>query len=170
MDIGREWAAFAGAQFTLMGISLAAAARGKAEDALSWERQWRAAVGAAEPAREEAPRLRRLTIVYRLGGAFFAAFGAVLLFSVATGRGPYVAREAGPEALIGGIFFTLCGAVLAVNGWLRRGRRGPRFLDGELLADGAPPPAGERVAALCARATIALFLVFGIRLLRQALS
>jgi hypothetical protein len=86
MDIGREWAAFAGAQFTLMGISLGAAARVKAEDALSWERQWRAAVGAGEPAREEAPRLRRLTLAYRLGGAFFAALGAVLLFSAATGR------------------------------------------------------------------------------------
>lgn len=169
MDISRAWAAFAGAQFALMGISLAAAARVKAEDALSWDRQWRSAVRAPEPARDEPSRRRRLTVMYRAGGVFFAALGAVLLAAAATGRGPFVARETGREALLGGVVFTGCGAVLAVNGWLRRGRRGPRFLDGELLANDAPLPLGERVAAFCARATIALFLAFGLFLLRRSL-
>lgn len=168
MTPAREWAAFAGGQFALMGTALAAAARSKAEDALSWERQWRAAVGAPEPVADEAPRRRRLVLAYRLGGAFFAAFGAVLLVSAATGAGPFVARETGREALFGGIFFTACAAVLAVNGWLRRRPRGPRFLDGELLADDAPLPLGERVAAVCSRATIVLFLAFGLRLLFEA--
>lgn len=166
MNVSREWAAFAGAQFALMGISLAAAARSSAEDALSWERQWRAAVGAAEPARDEAPRRRRLMLAYRLGGLFFAAAGFALLLASATGRGPFVARQAGREVLFGGVFFTASGVVLAVNAWLRRGRRAPRFLEGELLADGAPLPFGERVAAVCSRVMIALFLVFGLRLLR----
>lgn len=168
MNLAREWAAFAGALFALMGVALAADARGKAEDAVNWERQWRAAVGAPEPSRDEAPRRRRLALAYRLGGAVFAAFGVVLLVSAATGRGPFVAREVGREALIGGIFFTACGAVLAVNGWLRRGRRGPRFLEGVLLADDAPPSPGERIGTACARATIALFLGFGVRLLLEA--
>lgn len=170
MDLSRAWAAFAGAQFALMGISLAAAARVKAEDALSWDRQWRAAVGAPEPARDEPSRRRRLIALYRAGGAVFAALGTVLLTAAATGRGPFAARETGREALLGGVFFTGCGAVLAVNGWLRRGRRGPRFLEGELLAEGAPLPVGERVAAFCARATIALFLAFGLFLLRGSLA
>ena len=168
MSPAREWAAFAGAQFALMGVSLAAAARSKADEALSWERQWRAAVGAPEPANDAASRRRGLTLAYRAGGAAFALLGAVLLASAAAGRGPFVVRQSGREALFGGVFFTACGAVLAVNGWLRRRPRGPRFLDGELLADGEPLPFGERVAAFCARATIVLFLAFGLRLLMSA--
>jgi hypothetical protein len=169
MIVAREWTAFAGALFTLIGISLAAAARRSAEDALSWERQWRTAVGAPEPGRDDEPRRRRLILAYRFGGLFFAVAGLGLLFAAVTGRAPFVAREGGREALIGGIFFTACGVVLVVNAWLRRGRRAPRFLEGELLAEGAPLPLGERVAAVCSRAIIALFLVFGLRLLRAGL-
>ncbi|MDD5304647.1 MAG: hypothetical protein PHS14_16250 [Elusimicrobia bacterium] len=169
MNVAREWAAFAGAQFALMGISLAAAARRNASDALAWERQWRVAVGAPEPGRDEEPRRRRLVLAYRFGGLFFAGVGLVLLLCAATGRAPFSAREPGREVLFGGIFFTACGAVLTVNAWLRRGPRAPRFLEGELLADGAPLPLGERVAAACWRGMIALFLVFGLRLLREGL-
>ena len=169
MNVSREWAAFAGAQFALMGVSLAAAARSSAEDALSWERQWRTAVGAPEPVHDEAPHRRRLVLAYRAGGIVFAGIGLALLLAAATGRAPFASRAGGREVLIGGIFFTACSAVLAVNAWLRRGRRAPRFLEGELLAEGAPLPLGERVASACSRAMIALFLLFGLRLLREAL-
>ncbi len=165
MNLAREWTVFAGALFALMGVSLASAARRNAEDALSWERQWRTAVGAPEPARDEEPRRRRLVRAYRLGGILFAAAGLVLLFFAATGRAPIAVREPGRESLFGGIFFTACGAVLAINGWLRRGRRAPRFLEGELLAEDAPLPPGERVAAACSRVMIALLFAFGLRLL-----
>lgn len=168
MNPAREWAAFAGALFALMGVSLAAAARRSAEDALSWERQWRVAVGAPEPAGDEEPRRRRLTLWYRLGGVFFAAAGLGLLIAAATGRAPFAGRGAGRDALFGGVFFTACGAVLAVNAWLRR-KRAPRFLDGVLLDPEAPLPFGERVAASCSRAMIVLFLAFGLRLLREGL-
>jgi len=168
MNLAREWTAVAGALFALMGVSLAAAARRSAEDALSWERQWRAAVGAPEPVRDEAPRRRRLVLAYRAGGVFFAGAGLVLLVLAATGRAPFAERGAGRDALFGGIFFTACGVVLAVNAWLRR-KRAPRFLDGELLGDEAPVPLGERVADFCGRGMIVLFLSFGVRLLREAL-
>lgn len=168
MDLAREWAAFAGALFALMGTSLASAARRSAEDALSWERQWRVAVGSTEPAGDEEPRRRRLVLAYRAGGSVFAAAGLVLLVLAATGRAPFAGRGAGRDALFGGIFFTLCGLVLAVNAWLRR-KRAPRFLDGELLDPETPLPLGERVAAVCTHGMIVLFLAFGTRLLRVGL-
>ena len=169
MNVAREWATFVGVLFTLMGISLASAARRSAADALSWERQWRVAVGAAEPVRGEEPLRRRLMLAYRAGGLFFAGAGVFLLACVATGRATFAVREGGREALIGGIFFTACGVVLAINAWLRRGRRAPRFLDGELLAEEAPSPLGERVAAVCGHAMTVLFFTFGLRLLREGL-
>lgn len=172
MDLAREWAAFAGALFALMGTSLASAARRSAEDALSWERQWRVAVGSTEPAGDEEPRRRRLVLAYRAGGSVFAAAGLVLLVLAATGRAPFAGRgagrDAGRDALFGGVFFTACGLVLAVNAWLRR-KRAPRFLDGELLDPETPLPLGERVAAVCTRGMIVLFLAFGMRLLRVGL-
>jgi len=160
---------FVGILFTLMGISLAAAARRSAADALSWERQWRTAVGAAEPVRDEEPRRRRLMLAYRVGGFIFAGAGVLLLLLVATGRAAFAVRGGGREALIGGVLFTACGVVMAVNAWLRRGRRAPQFLDGELLAEEAPLPFGERVAAVCGHAMTVLFFAFGLRLLREGL-
>lgn len=168
MNIAREWTAFAGVLFSLMGISLAAGARRGAEDALSWERQWRAAVGAPEPARDDEPRRRRIALAYRIGGLFFAGAGLGLLYAAGTGQAPYLARGGGKDALFGGVFFTACGAVMAVNAWLHR-RRAPRFLEGELLAEDVPLPLGERVSQACSRGMIALFLVFGVRLLREGL-
>ena len=168
MSVAREWATFSGALFLLMGVSLAAAARRSAEDALSWERQWRVAVGSSEPAGDEEPRRRLLVLAYRAGGAVFAAAGLVLLVLAATGRAPFAGRGAGRDALFGGVFFTACGLVLAVNAWLRR-KRAPRFLDGELLGPETPLPLGERVAAVCTRGMIVLFLSFGARLLRVGL-
>ncbi len=167
MDISGEWTAFAGALFSLMGVSLAAAARKNADDALAWERQWRVAVGAPEIVRDDEPRRRRFTLGYRFGGLFFGGIGLVLLYLAATGRAP-AAPSSGREALFSGVFFTACGALLAVNAWLRR-KRAPRFLDGVLLDADAPPPLGERVGAACTRAMIVLFLVFGLRLLREGL-
>ncbi|MDP3542298.1 MAG: hypothetical protein Q8T11_07520 [Elusimicrobiota bacterium] len=167
MDISGEWTAFAGALFTLMGLSLAAAARKNADDALSWERQWRAAVGAPETVRDEEPRRRGFMLGYRFGGFFIGGIGLGLLYSAATGRAP-AAPSSGREALFGGVFFIACGALLAVNAWLRR-KRAPRFLDGVLLDADAPPPFGERVAASCTRAMIVLFFLFGLRLLREGL-
>jgi len=168
VSVAREWATFSGALFLLMGVSLAAAARRSAEDALSWERQWRVAVGSSEPAGDEEPRRRLLVLAYRAGGAVFAAAGLVLLVLAATGRAPFAGRGAGRDALFGGVFFTACGLVLAVNAWLRR-KRAPRFLDGELLGPETPLPLGERVAAVCTRGMIVLFLSFGARLLRVGL-
>ncbi|MCR4295917.1 MAG: hypothetical protein NUW21_10305, partial [Elusimicrobia bacterium] len=70
MNLSWEWTAFAGALFSLMGLSLAAAARKNADDALAWERQWRVAVGAPETVRDEEPRRRGFTLGYRFGGLF----------------------------------------------------------------------------------------------------
>ncbi|UPT74634.1 MAG: hypothetical protein M0D55_02580 [Elusimicrobiota bacterium] len=171
MSLAREWTAFAGGVFALMGTSLAAAARRNAEDALSWERQWREAVGAPPPAPapDDAARRRGLVLAYRFGGLFFAGIGLGLLWTAASGRAPFAERGGGPDALIGGIFFTAAGAALAYGAWLKGTRRGPRFLDGELLAQDAPLPLGERAARFCGRAMIVLFLAFGIRLLREGL-
>lgn len=166
MNLAREWTAFAGALFTLMGVSLAAGAHRGAEDALSWQRQWRAAVGAPEPASDQEPR-RRLTLAYRAGGAFFALIGLGLLLAAASGHFPFSRRDSGRETLFAGVFFTVCGAFMAGNNWLRGGRRAPHFLDGELLDYAAPLPPGERVAAACSRGMISLFLIFGVRLLLQ---
>lgn len=167
MNLSREWTAFAGALFSLMGVSLAAAARKNADDALAWERQWRVAVGAPETVRDEEPRRRRFALGYRFGGVFFGGIGLGLLYFAATGRAP-AAPSAGREALFSGLFFLACGGLLAVNAWLRR-KRAPRFLDGVLLDADAPLPLGERVASACSRAMIVLFLVFGLRLLREGL-
>jgi hypothetical protein len=169
MNVAREWAAFAGAMFALMGLSLAASARRSAGDALAWERQRRVALGAPEAPGDEEPRRRRLTLAHRAGGLFFAAAGVALLILAAAGRAPFPARASGREALFGGIFFTACGAALAVNAWLRRGRRAPRFLEGELQPGGGSQPIGERVTAACSYGMIGLFLVFGLRLLREGL-
>ena len=103
------------------------------------------------------------------GGLIFTLIGLALIGCVATGRALFVARDGSREALVGGIFFTACGVLLALNSRQRAGRHAPRFLDGELLADESPPPWGERVAAVCAHGMIALFLVFGLRLLREGL-
>lgn len=167
MDLSGEWTAFAGALFSLMGISLAAAARKNADDALAWERQWRAAVGAPEEPRDDESRRRRFALGYRFGGFLFGGIGLTLLYLAATGRAP-TAPSSGREALFSGLFFTACGVILAVNAWLRR-KRAPRFLDGVLLDADAPLPFGERVAASCSRAMIVLFFVFGLRLLREGL-
>ncbi len=164
MNLAREWTAFSGALFALMGVSLAAAARKNAEDALSWERQWRQAVGADEPSSGDAGKRRRRVLAYRFGGLFFAGVGLGLLWCAATGAAIAV-RAGGPGARTGGLFFTACGLALAVGAWNRRGRRAPRFLEGELQDADAPLPIGERVAAFCAHAMIALFLAFGVRLL-----
>jgi hypothetical protein len=169
MNLAKEWTAFAGGLFLLMGISLAAAARRNAEDALSWHRQWSAAVGAPELAGNEDARRRRLFLAYRLGGALFAAIGLGLIVSGAAGHLPFAARESRRDALFGGLFFTASGVIFSLNGWLRGGRRAPRFLDGELLDYDAPPPLGERVAAACSRGMIGLSLAFGVRLLFQGL-
>lgn len=169
MSVASEWAGFAGLVFSLMGLGLVAGARRSAEDALSWQRQWRVAVGAAEPAGDEGPRRRRLVLAYRAGGVFFVAAGLILLFLSATGRAPSVGRAGGRQDLFAGIFFIVCGFVMSVNDWLRGRPRAPRFLDGELLDDAAPPPAGERVAAACTRGMIVLFFLFGIQLLREGL-
>jgi hypothetical protein len=163
MNLAREWTAFSGALFALMGTSLAAAARKNAGDALSWERQWRRAVGADEPADGDADKLGRLVLAYRFGGLFFAGVGLGLLWCAA--RGASFAARGGPDARLGGLFFTACGLALAFNAWSRRGRRAPRFLEGVLLDEDAPPAPGERVAAFCSRAMIVLMLAFGVRLL-----
>jgi hypothetical protein len=168
MNLPREWTAFAGALFSLMGVSLAAAARRSAEDALSWERQWRVAVGSSAPVGDEEPRRRRLVLAYRAGGIFFVGAGAVLLVLAAADRASFAVRGSDREALFGGLFFTACGLVMAANAWLHR-KRAPRFLSGELLDAEAPLPLGERVADFCARGMIVLFLGFGIRLLREGL-
>ncbi|PIR17551.1 MAG: hypothetical protein COV48_08530 [Elusimicrobia bacterium CG11_big_fil_rev_8_21_14_0_20_64_6] len=169
MNSAREWVAFGGAAFVLMGASLAAAARRNAEDALSWERQWRIAVGAPEPARDEGQRRNVIVLAYRFGGLFLAGVGVGLLYSVMAGQASFGERVGGRETMLGGVFFTLCGGVMGINAWLRLGRRAPRFLEGELLDESAPPPLGERVATVCSHGMIALFLVFGLRLLREGL-
>lgn len=166
MNLAREWTAFAGSLFALMGVSLAAAARRNTEDALSWERQWRQAVGEPpDPTRDEGPHRASLIRAYRAGGVCLALIGLSLLLSAATGHVALVARSGVRDALVGGVFFTVCGLLLTAYARLRGDRRGPHFLDGELLAHDAPAPPGERVADACSRGIIGLFLAFGLRLL-----
>ncbi len=168
MNLAREWSAFAGALFALMGASLVGGARRSAEDALSWERQWRSAMGVPEPSGDDESRRRSIALLYRFGGLFFIGIGIGLIISTAMGRGPYMMQGGGRDALYAGAFFTVCGAVLALNAWFRR-RRAPRFLEGELFAADAPLPVGERVAATCHRVMVVLLLAFGVRLLREGL-
>lgn len=168
MNLAREWSAFAGALFALMGASLSGGARRSAEDALSWERQWRSAVGVPEPSENEEPRRRRIELAYRFGGLFFIGVGIGLFIAAATGRGPLLTRGGGRDALVSGLFFVVCGSVIAFNSWVRR-RRAPRFLEGELLAEDAPLPLGERLAAICNRALVVLLLAFGVRLIKEGL-
>lgn len=165
MNLAREWAVFAGALFSLMGASLAADAPRRATDVLSWMRQWREASGEPAPG-AGAPDRRTLERAYRAVGALFAAAGVSTLAAVLSGRVALAARVRGPGDPAAGLFFTACGVALAFNAWKRAGRRAPRFLDGELSAQDAPPPLGERVAQACSHGLIALFLVFGVRLLR----
>jgi hypothetical protein len=169
MGLAREWTAFAGAVFALMGVALAAAARRHAGDALAWDRQWRDAAGAPRDPRDDKNRLAGLERGYRIGGLAFASAGAALLLAAASGIAFDVA-SADRAALPGGIFFTACGLFMAYNGLQRRRSRSPRFLLGDPLAAEAKLDGGERVALFCARALIALFVAFGIRLLREGLS
>lgn len=168
MNLAREWSAFAGAVFSLMGVSLVAGARRSAEDALTWERQWRSAVGADEPVDGEEPRRRVIERLYRFGGLFFTGVGIGLFIAAATGRGAVFARGGGRDALFSGAFFVVCGVAVAFNSWIRR-PRAPRFLEGELLAEDAPLPPGERVAVNCRRALVLLLVAFGTRLIREGL-
>lgn len=168
MSLAREWTAFAGAVFALMGGALAGGARRKADELLAWERERRSAVGAPEPAADPARR-ERLARAYRAGGLVFAAAGAVLLVCAATGRVPALER-ASRDALPSGAILTGCGLFLAANGLLRRGlSRAPRFLQGDPLAAEPSPAAGERVALFCARALVLILVAFGVRLLREGL-
>ena len=167
MNLAREWTAFAGALFALMGVSLAAAARRNAEDALAWQREWRHAMGIPEPREDDSPRRRFLVLAYRFGGLFFLGEGLGLLWSAAA-QTFWAGRGGGRGALAGGAVFTLTGLVMAFNAWRRR-RRAPRFMEGRLIGDDEPVPTGERVAAACSSAMIALMLAFGVRLLREGL-
>lgn len=163
----REWTVFAGALFSLMGLSLAGAARRNAEDALSWQREWRHAMQIPEPREDDKPRRRLLELAYRFGGLFFFGIGLGLLWTAA--RGSFLpSRNAGRDALVGGILFTFSGLFMAFNAWRGR-RRAPRFMEGRLIGDDEPVPAGERVSSVCSNAIIALMLAFGLRLLREGL-
>lgn len=168
MSLAREWAVFAGALFSLMGVSLAADAPRRVTDMLSWVRQWQEASGQPGP-QADAPDRRTLERAYRAVGALFAVAGLVVLAAVLSGRASLAARERGPGDLAAGLFFAACAVVLAFNAWRRAGRRAPRFLEGELTGQDSPPPLGERLAQACSHGMIALFLVFGVRLLGGAL-
>ena len=167
MNHAREWVVFTGALFSLMGLSLASAARRNAEDALAWQREWRHAMGIPETGEVENPRRRLLELAYRLAGLFFFGIGLGLLWSTATGAFPAF-RSGGRDALIGGTIITLGGVVMAFNTWRSR-PRAPRFMEGRLIGDGEPLPIGERVASACTNTVIALMLAFGLRLLREGL-
>ena len=167
MNHAREWIAFAGALFSLMGLSLASAALRNAEDALAWQREWRHAMGIPETGEDESPRRRLLELAYRLAGLFFCGIGLGLLWSAATGTF-LTLRSGGRDALIGGAVFTLSGVVMAFNAWRSR-PRAPRFMEGRLIGDDEPVPTGERVASACTSVIIALMLAFGVRLLREGL-
>lgn len=167
MSHAREWIAFAGALFSLMGLSLSAAARRNAEDALAWQREWRHAMGIPEPREDDGPRRRRIELAYRLAGLFFIGVGLGLFWSAGTGT--FLALGGGGrDALVGGTLIAMGGVVMAFNAWRSR-PLAPRFMEGRLIGDDEPVPLGERVAAACTNAIIALMLAFGLRLLREGL-
>lgn len=170
MTLEREWTAFAGAVFALMGAALASGARRNAEDAVEWERQWRGAVSAAEPAKTDEQKVLGWMKAYRAGGAAFVLLGLRFASISAAGGSAFTARPSVLETAAAGLFFTAAGVFLAANGWhRRRAAKAPGFLAGDPLAASGPAPIGERAALLCARCLIALFVVFGLRLLRGAL-
>lgn len=166
MNLARESMFFLGTTSVLVGIMLAAGARRHVEDILSWERQWRHATGLPEPEDQSAERKKWL-YVYRFGGSLIIGIGAGLFYGGATGLGP--ASLSRNEAIVGGISLVLFSVAGAWWSWTIEKRRGPRFLDGELLAQDAPLPAPERIAVFCNRAVGVLFLTFGLRLLREGL-
>ena len=168
MSLAREWTAFAGAAFALMGGVIGGGAAAKVDDLFDWERERRVLLGSPEPADDPARRAR-LESAYRAGGIAFAAFGALLLACAALGIAPPLER-ARRDALPAGVVLTGCAVVVAAASLIRKRRsRGPRFLAGEPLAAEAPPPRGEALARFCSRALVILLAAFGIRLLRESL-
>jgi len=130
-----------------MGVSLASGAAGHVEDNLSWQRQWREAVGLLDS--DEGPWRERLLLAYRGGGAALSVAGLALIVAAFRGR-----ALAGSDI---GRFSAPVGAVIALMGlglgalWWKR------------------PAGGPRAAFASDWALCALWMIFGVTLLRQAL-
>lgn len=142
------WLVFGGVVFFLMGLGLAADARGHARSALQWL---------------PAERSAALVLAYRLAGGLFMACGLFMAFS---GRiEPPVLGRAG--RLAAGVLLLACGAGLA---WAKRpelgaGARLPGDLEREMGLSPAPDPLGARVWRWSGWALAAAFAGFGALLL-----
>ena len=163
MDFPREWTAFGGASLALMGAALSAGARRHAADNLAWRREWRRAVGAPDPGREDG---RGLVLGLRAGGLVAAAAGAAVVAASAAGRELSRYRPPAGEIRLLGALFAAVGAGVAVLNLSRRSARGPRFLALEPMT--ATRPLDERVASAAGWLLIVLWIWFGCRLLMEA--
>lgn len=150
------WLSFAGWAFVLMGVSLAADARGHAASSAEWEG------GGATPA-----------AAYRAAGAAFIAMGAVL--AAATWMRPAaLGALARPihlrplERCVAGFGLAALGAGLALHRLtLEAPRRLPAALAAEDPGAGVPAPLSRRAASWAAWLLSVEFLLFGCFLLSR---
>ena len=159
MDRALEWTGFVGANFALMGVSLAAGAARRAKDAVAWECERRRVLGQATAA-QTASFYRLQLWLNRACGAAGILAGAFLLGSSARGR----AWGRGPSGLVGALLaLVLLAAALAGAAAQAFSRgRSPRFLPREPAS--APPPS-ERAVEACSWVLRALWAAYGFRLL-----
>ncbi|MDE2490056.1 MAG: hypothetical protein KGM24_04365 [Elusimicrobia bacterium] len=167
-DLPRVWTAFGGASLALMGLALAGGARRHAADLAAWRRERRLALGEPEPPGGDVPSPLEV-LAYRIGGALLSLVGAALAAAASAGS----VRAAGPAgtrlgAALAGAVVSACGVGFGTMKTLA-GRRGPRFLRGEELADDAPRRLDERLADGAVWTLCALWAVFGALLARAAL-
>lgn len=154
-----SWLAFAGCAFALMGVSLAADARGHAASAAAWS--------------GSGARQTQVAAAYRAAGSAFVALGAALVAGAwlrpralsALARPIHLGRV---ERLAAGALLAVVGAGLALN---RLSIAQPRRLPGGLAADGSlpgePVPLGQRAASTAAWLLSLEFLLFGFLLLSR---
>lgn len=145
------WLVFGGVVFFLMGLGLAADARGHARSALQWL-----------PAGQGSS----LVLAYRLAGGAFMAFGVLMAFGPSWIKPPVLDR-AGRSAA--GLLLLACGAGLA---WAKRPELGGGArLSGALERELGLSPAGESWGPSVARwsswALAAAFVGFGLWLLTR---
>lgn len=168
--LAREWAGVAGASFALMGTAMAGRARRHAEENVSWQRQWRQAVGRPAAAGDEARETSRLSWAYRAAGAAFALGGLALLSAATLRPEALAAWQRPPDIGRGGALAG--GALLSAAGFALAWSKASRIERAALLPPGAAPEApsfGERLAHGCGWALSFLLSGYGLRLLREGL-
>lgn len=151
MSPAREWTAFIGGSFALMGASLVVAAARRAQDAVAWENERRRLAG-QEPLPCEDSSFGRLQLkINRVSGAAVLLAGAAALGCAAAGR-VWGRTPTGAAGLGLGAVLILAGLFGAVARAMSRGAR-------------PDVPKSERSAEVCSWSLRALWIAYGLRLL-----